>query len=71
MEVPLVFFIMLHIVCISPTLYGAVETLEVNESTMSSQHNRTEKEMDGSPILLLNRTPSSSSGAFSGKVRPL
>jgi hypothetical protein len=31
-ESPLLSFIMSRIVCISPTLYGAVESLEVNES---------------------------------------
>jgi hypothetical protein len=31
-EIPLILFIMSLIVCISATLYGAVETLEVNES---------------------------------------
>jgi hypothetical protein len=36
MEVLLTLFIMSHIVCISATLYGAVETLQVNES-MSRQ----------------------------------
>ena len=33
---------MSHIVCISATLYGAVETLEVNES-MRCQLNKTVK----------------------------
>ena len=31
-KIPLILFIMSPIVCISATLYGAVETLEVNES---------------------------------------
>ena len=39
-EVPLVLFIMSDIVCISATLYGAVETLQVNAST-SCQHFET------------------------------
>jgi hypothetical protein len=45
MEVPLVLSIMSHIVCISATLYGAVETLDVNES-MSRQLIKTVKEAD-------------------------
>jgi hypothetical protein len=70
MEVPLVLFIMSHIVCISATLYGAVESLEVNES-MSRQLNKTVKETNLSPILLLNRTSSSSLDALVGNLRPL
>jgi hypothetical protein len=70
MEVPLVLFMMSHIVCISATLYGAIETLEVNES-MSHQLTRTVEETDGSPILLLRRIPLSTSDAPLGKLRPL
>ena len=69
-ELPLVLFITSDIVCISATLYGAVETLEVNASTVC-QHIKTMEEMDWSPILLLNRTPNSSSDASSGSLRPL
>ena len=70
MEVPLALFMMSHIVCISATLYGAVETLEVNES-ISRQLIRTVEETDRSPILLLRRIPCSTSDVPSGKLRPL
>ena len=71
-EVPLTLFMMSHIVCISATLYGAVETLQVNES-MSHQLIKTVEQTDcqWSPILLLNRIPSSSSDASLGKLRSL
>ena len=44
-EVPLTLFMMSHIVCISATLYGAVETLQVNES-MSHQLIKTVEQTD-------------------------
>jgi hypothetical protein len=53
----------------SATLYGAVDTLEVKESE-SCQHMRATEEMDRSPMLLLNRTPSSSLDASPGNFRP-
>ena len=58
-----------RIICIWATLYGEVETLEVNEST-GVQHTEVKEETDGLPILLLSRTPDNSLNASFGKPRP-
>jgi hypothetical protein len=68
MKGPLVLLIISHIVCMSATLNGAVETLEVNKSTVR-QLIKTVEETERSPILLLNRTPISFSYASSGNLR--
>jgi hypothetical protein len=70
MKVPLASFMASRIVCISATLYGAVETLEVKES-ISRQLIKSWKKTDGLPILLLSRIPSSSFDASTGNLRSL
>jgi hypothetical protein len=62
-------FIKSRIICIRATLYGEVETLEVNEST-GVQPTEVKEETDRLPILLLNKTPDNSSNASFGKRRP-
>ena len=53
----------------SATLYGAVDNLEVKES-VGRRLIGVMEETKNLPMLLLNRTPDTSSNASSGKLRP-